>query len=295
MLKLINWTAGSKKRIQTLAVTFLLAFGAAAGEEIRLSEIYASPAKGAGVAVSPSHVYLSVTPGQSKSTKITVNNDTDKPNKFMTKLQDFDMDKNGRSVFLPRGMGDNSLADFISISPSFIELQPGQKKDIVVTVSIPEDHPDAYRASWSIMMVEQAIERKQIDQGESAQQVSFGIYPTFAFGVFLYQNPPNVKVNAVEIVDFKIQQRTDKNFVQLDVQNVGDGITSCRVRVELLNNTTGESVQLPLKNFTIIPELKREFKFVLPTGISEGEYTAIGVVDYGSDDEILTAELDFQY
>jgi hypothetical protein len=69
----------------------------------------------------------------------------------------------------------------------------------------------------------------------------------------------------------------------------------CRTRVELINNDNGESVKLPMKNFTIVPGLRRQFKFVLPPELSAGNYTAVGIVDYGSDEEILTAELEFQY
>jgi hypothetical protein len=34
---------------------------------------------------------------------------------------------------------------------------------------------------------------------------------------------------------------------------------------------------------------------VLPPELIAGNYTAVGIVDYGSDEEILTAELEFQY
>jgi hypothetical protein len=122
------------------------------------------------------------------------------------------------------------------------------------------------------------------------------VYPTFAFGIFLYQNPPNVAVNDVEIVNFKTVRRDDgKDIIQLDATNNGDGISYCTTYIEVVNMETGESIKLPKKNFTIVPGLRREFKFVLPDDFPSGSYNAIGVIDYGSNEEILTAELGFKY
>ena len=301
-----NTLANMKTALASFLSLFLWASLSAAeteSKEIRISEglsgsvvsVMAQPPKGAGVAVSPAHIHLSVAPGESKSTKVTINNDTDRPYDFSINLQDFNMDLNGKSEFVPRGTGSNGLSRYMSVTPSFVELAAGEKKDVTVTIRIPKDDPAANRANWAIIMIEQAVERGKLDQGGAGNQMSFGIYPSFAFGVYIYQNPPNATINAVEIMDFKIVSRPDKNFIQLDVENRGDGISSCQTRVELVNTKTGESTKLPLKNFTIVPGLRREFKFIVPPDLPEAVYNAIGVVDYGSTEEILTAELEFEY
>lgn len=256
----------------------------------------AQESKGAGVAVSPTHLHFKVAPGEQKSRKITINNDTDAPNSFRVRVQDFEMQGSGSSTFKEAGSGSHSLSKYLTVTPSFVELRPGEKKDIVINVNVPFDDSEAKKASWCVIMIEQAAPKKQLDPGNANNNsISLGVVPTFAFGVWVYQNPPNVDINAVEVVDFKVYPRGDKNFIQLDAENRGDGIASCRTRVELINNTNGESVKLPLKNFTIVPGLKRQFKFVLPPDLAAGNYTAIGIVDYGSEEEILTAELEFQY
>lgn len=251
---------------------------------------------GAGIAVSPTHLHFRVKPGEQSSQKITVNNDTDVPNSFRIKVQDFEMGTDGGSVFKTAGTGSHSLSKFLSATPSFVELRPGEKKEIIINVNVPFDDPQSNKASWCVLMIEQAAPKKQLDPAsQSGNTIALGVIPTFAFGVWVYQNPPNVDNNAVEIMDFKVFPRGDKNFIQLDAENKGDGIAMCRTRVELVNTTTGADQKLPLKNFTIIPGLKREFKFVLPPDLPAGKYTAIGIVDYGSNEEILTAELEFEY
>ena len=249
---------------------------------------------GAGVAVSPSHVHFNVEPGKSKTQKINVTNDTKKINKFKIVFQDFDMDGKGQSAFLPAGEGQYSLSKWISVSPTFIELQPGEKKEINVTVNVPNDE-SGRKAAWTIMMVEQVEEKKTIDPGSGNENtIAFGITPTFAFGVFMYQNPPNVQNNLVDIIDFKLNQIETSRMLQVDIENKGDGVAYCTTYIELTNYNTGEQQKLVVKKFTIVPTLIREFNFSLPEELAKGKYSAVAVLDFGSKETINAAELEFE-
>jgi len=281
-----------------LLLTALFGAHVAHAHTINLSSIFEKEKfqTGAGVAVSPAHMHFNAEPGSEESQTLTINNDTEKEQTFTITMQDFNMNKAGKTAFVKAGTGEFGLSKFVSFSPSFVKLKPGEKKEVKVTVSLPNSEA-ARKAAWCVIMVEQARPKTKLDPADKGSDaVALGVYPTFAFGIFLYQNPPNVAVNQVEIVDFKTVRRTDgKDIIQLDATNNGDGISYCTTYIEIVDLKTGESVKLPQKNFTIVPGLRREFKFVLPKGFPEGEYNAIGVIDYGSKEEILTAELEFSY
>ncbi len=278
-------------------ILFLIGFVSLsfASEEVLLSRVLeeSKGQSGAGVAVSPSHMHFTVTPGETETAKVTINNDTDRPGKFKVSFNDFNMDGYGKSAFLPAGEGDHSLSQWINVSPSFLEMKPGEKREITVTLAIPEDAPGANKAAWSVMLIEQAEERETIDPGRGEQRIAFGIIPTFAFGIFLYQNPPTVELNRVEIVDFHMEKEEEKSFLRIDVENIGDGITYCAAYVELTNLNTGDSQKLLVKKFTIVPGLTREFHFALPDELAEGNYSAVSVLDFGSSEELQAAELEF--
>lgn len=287
------------KTIKLTLLGLLIAFGTKAAEEVKVSQLIKQshtnePAK-AGVAVSPAHLHFTTTPGETSMAKVTINNDTDLPNKFKVSFCDFNMDGYGKSSFLPAGDGDHSLSKWVSVSPSFVDLKPGEKQQLTLTLTVPEDEPGANKAAWSILLIEQAEERKTIDPGRDNEKIAFGIIPTFAFGVFLYQNPPTVEVNKVDIVNFLFDMQEERNFLQIDVQNVGDGISYCTAYIELTNLGTGDSQKLLVKKFTIVPGLTREFKFKLPDHIDSGQYSAVGVLDFGSDEELQAAELEFSF
>ncbi len=286
-------------KIKTLYLTAFMACSSlfAADGEIKLSSIFGNEEiteqTKAGVAVSPSHIHFEVTPGTTESRVITVNNDTDRENKFRVSFNDFNMNGYGKSEFLPAGEGSNSLSRWVNVSPSFVELKPGEKAELTVTLMVPEDHEDANKAAWAIMLIEQAEERKSIDPTEAKEQISFGIIPTFAFGVFLYQNPPTVEVTNVDIINLLVNSDDTQSAIQVDVENLGDGISYCTVYVDLTNLNTGDTQKLVMKKFTIVPGLKRAFNFQLPEDLTSGQYSAVTVLDFGSDEELEAAEIEF--
>lgn len=247
-----------------------------------------------GVSVSPAHFHFNQKPGEVKSYDITVNNNTKTTKQFKVNIYDFDMNKHGKSSFLPAGKGKYSLSKWTMLSPTFIELKPFEKKKVKVTVSVPES--DAGRkAAWSILMIEQEAPRTSLlSPKKSGSTVALGVIPTFAFGVFAYQNPPNVDANKVEFRDFTYTEKQDKsNQLRLEVENTGDGIAYCTSYIDLTNLDTGDQQRLKVKKFTIIPELIRNFNFTLPP-LPKGKYLAVGVLDYESSDEIQAAKLEFE-
>ena len=243
-----------------------------------------------GISVSPAHFHLNLKPGQTKTYKIKINNDTESKKEFKVNMYDFNMNGKGKSSFLTAGSGEYSLSKWMNVSPTFFEVKPGEKKEISFTVSVPNDET-GNRAAWSIIMIEQAEPRKQLQPAQKGSgTVALGVVPTFAFGVFVYQNPPTVKTENVEMIGFKMETKDEVNTVYLEAENKGDGIAYCTSYIDLINNATGAQVRLTVKKFTIVPGLIRDFVFKLPA-LVPGDYTAIGVLDYEGSDEIQAAKM----
>lgn len=247
-----------------------------------------------GVTVSPAHIKFNVDLGKIKTEKVKVTNYTNATKKFQIKYNDFDMAVDGNSSFLESGESKYSLSKYLSISPTFIELDPGKSVEVSVTVQLPND-PDANVAAWGVLMVEEAKERQNLDPGnESGETVAFGITPTMVFGIWLYQNPPNVENKSIEIQKFTYNEdeENDTKFLFLELENTGDGISFCKAYVELTNLNTGEQHFLGGKKYTILPGYRRTFIFELTPNISKGKYSAVGVVDYFSNTELVAAEME---
>jgi|TARA_B110000090_G_scaffold147360_1_gene161715 hypothetical protein len=250
--------------------------------------------KSLGVSVSPSHFHFTQEQGQIKTYDITVKNTTSTAKSFNVNIYDFDMNGKGKSSFLPPGEGKYSLSKWMNISPTFIELEPFKTKKVKVTVSVPSDD-NGRKAAWSILMIEQEAPRNNlVNTKKDGNTVAFGIVPTFAFGIFAYQNPPNVLTNNIEFTEFQFLENDAVNKLLLEVQNKGDGIAYCTSYIDLTNLDTGEQQRLRVKNFTIVPDLTRDFIFNLPQTLQKGKYLAVGVLDYESSEEIQAAKLEFE-
>jgi len=247
-----------------------------------------------GISVSPAHFNLNLNPGDTKTYKITVNNATNYKKQFQVNVYDFNMNGRGKSNFLPAGEGKYSLAKWLNISPTFIELKPRERKEVAFTVTVPTSD-DGFKSAWSIIMLEEQKPRLKINEpNKKGNTIALGIVPTFAFGVFVYQNPPNVLTNKIEITNFSFKNTETQKTIYIEAQNQGDGIAYCTSYIDLTNLDTGRQTRLKVKRFTIMPDLIRDFMFELPPKMPSGKYLAVGVLDYGSAEEIQAAKLEFE-
>jgi hypothetical protein len=253
-----------------------------------------SAAKDVGVAVSPSHINFNLKPGQTRTYDVKVTNETVISRSFTVTIKDYDVDNAGKTAFMEAGSSKYGMSNWLSVSPSFFELKPGMVQKVTVTLAVP-DSGFTNRAAWSIMLIEEKKQRESLDNSGNDKKISLGVIPTFGFGVYIYQNPPTVKNNKVEIRNFKFQKGREakQRNIELTLVNAGDGIASCVSYVELTNQSTGRQQKLMVKRFTILPGYTRNYLFALPENLEKGKYSAVGVLDYGSKDVVEAAELEF--
>jgi len=246
-----------------------------------------------GVSVSPSSMHLAIKPGASAVVKeIRIKNSTKQLYKFNIAYNDFEMGRNGKPLSLKSGEGKYGLSKWLNIAPSYFELKPQEEIKLKVVIEIP-DVEEAYRAAWTIITIDQVVDRQPLDATAHPERLAFGIIPSIGFGVYVYQNPPNVKINSVQIDKFLYKDSLNKRKIEMTVKNTGDGIGFCTSYIELTNTKTGKQEKLQVKRFTILPQYFRDFFYDLPSDLPSGSYTAVGVVDFGSSEEIIAAQTEF--
>ena len=244
-----------------------------------------------GVSVAPSHYHLTQEIGEEKTYDLTLNNNTSTLKQFSISIKDFNLDNFGEPTFVNPGDGEYSLAEWLNITPNFVELKSNETKKVKLTVSIPNTN-QAARAAWSILLIEQEKPSESILKPSSAQSntIALGVIPTYAFGVFVYQNPPNVTRDKITIKDFNFEIESKTIFIR--AVNEGTGINYCKAYIDLTNLDTGEQQRLNVKSFTILPNTLRDFKYSLEE-LKKGNYLAVGVLDFDDSEEIQAAKLKF--
>jgi len=244
-----------------------------------------------GVSVSPSSMRFSLKPGTSQSKKLNVFNDTDFERTFEVKTNDYGLNDINRAAADAKTDADFKfgLSKWTYITPSVFTLKPGEKMSVNVLIDIPAGDENNH-AAWNMIIVEEVKERAPLDVGNNQTAVALGIIPTMGFGIFAYQNPPDLKVTEIALQSYRIT--TDKKSLTISAKNTGLGIGFCTYYFEVMNMATGQVTKIPPMQSTLLPGAQRDFKADLPP-LPSGSYNAMVVLDYGSKEMVETGEIDF--
>ena len=249
-----------------------------------------------GVAISPSTMRFNVKPGSIQTKTLKMTNDTKKTYNFQVGFQDYGVGADGSSDAPVDKYSMFALSKYVIVTPTLVELKPRQSKVVTITLDIPAGDSMAV-SMWTILTLDQVLERAKLEiPNASDKSIGMGVQNSFGFGVNIFQNPPNVTVNNVEIMAMKFNKKAEKvsNQIYMKAKNTGNGIGYCLYYLELTNLVTGKQTKLKVKQFAIFPGYTKEFNFDLPVDIEKGAYSAMAVLDFGNKDELQTAELDFK-
>lgn len=253
---------------------------------------------GGGVSFSPGRIFFHTGLGKTETKYVTLSNSTKYSKSFSLDFNDFDMNEDGQKIYSPKGKSEFSISKWMTVSPTFLELKAGETKKVALILSVP-DEPDAIVSRWSVLMITQMSEKKRLNPLDDINTMGMGVTNVMGFAVQLYQDQPKIADFKMELLGFKKFYAPDdtlKRNVQflLELNNPTSYTAKTKINVELVNQATGKQIQMPVKEFAILPKHKRKTILKLPADLENGNYSVSAVVDFGNKDEILTAEMDFQ-
>ena len=257
-----------------------------------LSAIFANAQN---TSISPSRLYYKTPVGEYKVQEVSITNSSTHNQSFIVSFGDFEASGvNGKSKFMKAGESENSCSQWLSADPSFFELGAGQTKKIKVLLQVPAS-PDANKVKWASMLVKMANEKGGKNESEK-DAIGMGVTETFQFVIHIFQSPPSVTLKNAQIESFT-EITTDKDstrIVMLRVNNSGEAILDCVSYLEFTNLGSGiEERQKPIA-YTLLPGASREVKFAISSSLMDGKYSVLGVVDYGSRENVQAAETEIE-
>ena len=247
---------------------------------------------GQSASVSPSRLYFNAEPGQTQVRRITVTNNSETPQSFTVSFADFSSPgTDGKTELADAGESPHSASRWLSASPSLVELAAGESRDVEVILQLP-DSPEAAKVVWATTLIRLARERTQ-PPGLGEDAMGFGIMHTFQFVIHVFQTPPSVTFKDARILAFKDSGKDDvgKRTLMLHLENTGEAIIDVAAYIELTNLRTGETIRERARAFTTLPGHSRKMNFNLPENLVPGDYSILGVVDYGDREAVIAAEL----
>lgn len=225
--------------------------------------------------VSPIRVEHTIEKGSSETNAILVRNGGDEPARIKVRLLEFCLKEDGTPIFLPRGNSRFSLSPLIRINPVDFRLNPGQKRYVRYTLSIPDDlREGGYFSAISFETVPIVLPGKKVRK----------LFLKGRVVCILYERVGN-PIPSGEILDL----RKEGKEVFLTLKNIG----SVHFRVKgkiIIEDEKGKVVErISLPDCPILPEAKRKIKVCLKETLPRGEYIIKAEVDIGRK-ELLLAE-----
>lgn len=228
--------------------------------------------------VSPVSLFFNAEPGESQSKFINIKNHSSKAETFILTTSDYSVDSKGKGSYVEAGSLKQSVANLISISPSFFELQPNEEKQVNITLQQPIDD---FGSKWGVVFVKTAKEQEafSVDKGVSA-----GVSLSARIAVDVFQTPGNNKSFKATISNLsEISNDTDslRVFTAI-VNNLSEIITECKVMLIATNIETAEETNFKEEKFMMFPKSSRKIELELPNNLSKGTYSLAAILDYGS-------------
>ncbi|RKT02042.1 fimbrial biogenesis chaperone [Chryseobacterium defluvii] len=242
-----------------------------------------------GVSVSPPRVYFESDLGNSNTQKVTVTNVSTKNSlDFAVSLGDWEYDHKGENVMYTANTLPTSCTSWVTIKKedNYFTLGPGERKDIDITITVPNKLSDKSPVSTAVLYVSQMNPVDDVDSKGAHIKVSI------RSGIKLFHKLPSAKNKKLEIKNLIYNK--SKNALELFFENQGDVWTDGKVYTDLVNTQNGEKTTLEPVVFYTMPGNNREMSLNLPATLQKGKYTASVMLDY-EDNNLEMGELNFTY
>lgn len=232
------------------------------------------------IEVAPARLNFSIPPGETQSRTVTVKNHGSTPETITLQMLDYLILRDGTMERLQSGSTRNSIANWITLNPSFVQLQPNESQTIQVNIQAPAED---FMSKWGILSF--LSTREQVAFGAD-RQLQAGVRVSGRIDIFLTYNPATGEAGSVTIsnmveVDSPIDN--ERRF-RVNLDNLGNKITVCQIFLLASNLTTMQEHKFATINVTTYPQSSRTVELILPNTLPPGRYSLAAILDfYGSE------------
>lgn len=244
-----------------------------------------------GFEVSPVIVNFNAEPGTSQTKTITIHNYFNQRRAFNLVLGDFSRNEKGEKIYYESGkMANRSCADWITISPSYVEVNPNEHQDVTVTIKVPSGQANT---RWAILYVRAAKEQSSFNADKS---FASGVVISPTIGVQIYQSPSsNYKYSAKLSKLQEITKPTDKERkLSVFVENTGDKNIDCKLYLLIADLNKGTETKTPVIKMPLLPGSGQYATLKLPANLEKGKYSVAAILDYGHGTDLEGVQIEME-
>jgi P pilus assembly chaperone PapD len=240
--------------------------------------------------VSPGTLSFSTNPGSSQTQQINLRNKGKTEQSFIFNLSDWLTDEAGEVKYFDAGTTPRSCADWITVSPALVTLQPNEQATINVTMLVPNDNAST---KWAVLFVQSAVE--QTGARAVDKEMALGVQLALRIAVTIYQSPVSNTLykGTIEGLTEKIGEDNSRTYGS-QVINLGDKVLNCKVYFTVSNLETAEEFTSTPIEFSLLPETNKKVSYTLDKKLAKGRYSVAAILDYGFNNELDGVQLEME-
>ena len=227
--------------------------------------------------VAPVVLNFKANPGEIQQATVTIRNHANVKQGYTFNLGDFEIDEQGRKVRMPAGESERSCADWITVTPSYIELNPNEERQITVIMTVPKSGTSS---RWGMIYV-QAAEEQSDNPVDKQLTTGIKVVPRI---VILVNQSPSINSNYHAEISNLVETTTAEDSLRtfdVMVENTGDKIIEANVQLALANLQTAQEQKFDRVMQRVYPGEKRIFTLILPKTSGTGQHALAAILDYG--------------
>ena len=240
-----------------------------------LALLVVAPAAPLGAQVRVDNADIRFGPGNTVAI-VNVSNESATTGQFTLSNGDWDRRDDGGNRFFAPGTTPNSCERGLEVFPRQLRLAPNESQAVRVTL-----HSDSLtaRTCWSIIFVQPET---------PPSTAAIGVRMVTRIGIKVYYIPAR-SVLLAEVVDFRQDSSAapgDTAHIVVTVRNTGTAPVALTGSIEIRRADNFTVGTIPVDQVPILPGALRTLRLALPASILPGSYVALGVLDYGGDEDL---------
>jgi hypothetical protein len=226
--------------------------------------------------VAPVKVSFNATPGESQSRTVTIKNHGNRRETITLRMQDYLVQREGKTELLPAGSTRNSIASWVNLNPSFVELEPNESRTIQLNLQAPNDD---FSSRWGILSFVTTAEQTVFSADRDLQT---GLAMAGRIDIFLSYNPANsdpgrLEINSMSEVE---SENPDERVFSVNIDNLSERITTAKVFLIASNLRTTDEKRYRTMEVITYPQTSRTVLLAIPKDLPPGRYSLAAILDY---------------
>lgn len=239
-----------------------------------------------GFQVSPAKLYFNRKGLSEQTMRLHLVNPMDTRLVLQATCADWRRDSTGDKVYYPAGSLPASCCSMIKVTPSVIELAPGEKRDVLVTLTANSPSSTG-TISHGMLLLTQSNEQ-EVSKLKGATQFVIKAQ----IGVHLYVVPEESLPPGIAITNMGVDKSGEHYQVKIQIHNDGGTLLESQLRLEYLNVETMEEVKPEAIPVNTMPNDDFKVMAAVPPTLPAGKYLIVAILDSGPGQALKVAELE---